>query len=99
MEDARPGSNQQLDLRQIVRKVRRYWRLKVALRGIAIVTAIGAVMLLVAAYGLEWARLSPLSIILSRIGLAVIFTATLIYFLVRPLIHKVTDEQVALYLE
>ena len=99
MEDARPGSNQQLDLRQIVRKVRRYWRLKVALRGIAIVTAIGAVMLLVAAYGLEWARFSPLSIILSRIGLAVIFTATLIYFLVRPLIHKVTDEQVALYLE
>ncbi len=99
MEDARPGSNQQLDLRQIVRKVRRYWRLKLALRGIAIVTAIGAVMLLVAAYGLEWARFSSLSIIISRIGLAVIFTATLIYFLVRPLIHKVTDEQVALYLE
>ena len=53
----------------------------------------------VAAYALEWARFSPSSIIAARVLLSLAVLGSVYYFLIRPLRRRVTDEQVALYLE
>jgi hypothetical protein len=87
------------NLTEIICEARRRWRLKLALRGLVRAVIVVLALLFAAAYGMEWARFSPTSILAARmlIGLAII--GSLFYFLVRPLRRRVTDEQVALYLE
>ena len=87
------------DLTQIVSEVRSRWRTKLALRGMARSVGVAVVLFVVAAYGMEWARFTASSIIAARILLASAVIASIFYFLVRPLRQRVTDEQVALYLE
>ena len=87
------------DLPQIINEVRSRWRLKLALRGVVWSAGTAVVLFLVAAYALEWARFSATSIIAARGVLAAAVVASVFYFLVRPLRRRVTDEQVALYLE
>ena len=86
-------------LSKIIGDVRARWRMKLALRGVTRSVAAAVVLFFVAAYGLEWARFSPTSIIAARIALAAAVVACVWYFLVRPLRRRVTDDQVALYLE
>lgn len=86
-------------LLDIIADVRRRWRLKLAVRGAARVAVTAFVLFLVAAYGLEWARFTPASIISARVVMLVVVLAAAWVFLVRPLRRRVTDEQVALYLE
>jgi hypothetical protein len=86
-------------LLEIIADVRRRWRLKLAVRGAARVALTAFVVFLVAAYGLEWARFTSVSIIAARTGLALALALAVWVFLVRPLRRRVTDEQVALYLE
>src|SRR3954471_1672857 len=86
-------------LLDIIQQARARWRMKLALRGAVRVAAIAVVLLLVAAYGMDWARFTPASIIAARIGLGLALLAAIYALLVRPLQRKVTDEQVALYLE
>ena len=87
------------DLNQIVSEVRSRWRTKLALRGIVRSVGVAVVLFVAAAYGMEWARFTASSIIAARILLASAVIASVFYFLVRPLRRRVTDEQVALYLE
>lgn len=87
------------DLVGIIRHVRARWRMKLALRGAVALLATAFLLLLAAAYGMEWARFSGVSIITSRVLLGVALVAAVAWFLVRPLRWRVTDEQVALYLE
>jgi hypothetical protein len=87
------------DLLGIIAEVRRRWRLKLALRGVVRILAILVAFFLVAAVLMQWDRFSPVSIVLARVSLAVTLLASLYWFLVRPLRQRVTDEQVALYLE
>ena len=87
------------DLLGIIAEVRRRWRLKLALRGVVRVLAILLAFFLVAAALMQWDRFSPLSIVLARVALAVTVLASVYWFLFRPLRQRVTDEQVALYLE
>ena len=87
------------DLTEIISEVRSRWRLKLALRGVARSVGVAVVLFLVAAYGMEWARFSASSIIAARILLAATVVASVFYFIVRPIRRRVTDEQVALYLE
>ena len=86
-------------LPQIINEVRTRWRMKLALRGIAWCAGVAVALFLLAAYGLEWARFSPVSIVAARVLLAAALVGSIYYFLVRPLRRQVTDEQVALYLE
>ena len=86
-------------LLEIVRSVRRRWRLKLALRGVAATVSCAAAALILAAWGLQWMRFTPESILLSRIAIAVLFVVLASALLARPLIRRVTDEQIALYLE
>jgi Domain of unknown function (DUF4175) len=83
----------------IIHDVRRRWRYKLALRGAVGVLGLGVGVLLLAAFGLESWRFSAGSIVTFRIVLGLALTALVAWFLVRPLMRRVSDEQVALYLE
>jgi hypothetical protein len=87
------------ELVDVIRQVRRRWRMKLALRGALGVVGLGLVVLLLSAYGLESWRFTTGSIIAFRIILALAVAGLVGYLLVRPLMRSATDEQVALYLE
>ncbi|MCM3881263.1 MAG: hypothetical protein ND807_14230, partial [Vicinamibacterales bacterium] len=86
-------------LTSIIRDIRKRWRLKLALRGAMFVVGGGILALLVSAYSLERLKFSPGSIIAFRIMMMMVSGTLGWYFFVRPQWRKVTDEQVALYLE
>src|SRR5436190_6960174 len=83
----------------IIHDVRKRWRRKVALRGGAIAAALIAAALVLSAVVLQWLRFTPESILGFRIALAVVVALATWLLLVRPQMRRVTDEQVALYLE
>src|SRR5690349_9129439 len=87
------------ELLAIIRTVRRRWRVKLAVRGAAMTAAAGAAALILAAWGLQWMRFTPQSILLFRILIAAFFGVIAYALLARPLMRRVSDEQVALYLE
>ena len=98
------GDSQDSDLVAIIHQVRRRWRLKLALRGVVLIAALLAlalalVALIAAAFGLESSRFSPGSIVTFRVLLGIGFAAIVAVFFVLPLLRRVTDQQVALYLE
>lgn len=99
LEYLRRRSTPPSTLIEIITDVRSRWRLKLALRGVVRVTAVVAGLVLLAAYGMEWARFSSTSVLAARVGLLAAFAVAAYVWLVKPLQRKVTDEQVALYLE
>ena len=87
------------DLIEIIRQVQRRWRIKLALRGAATVAALMVAVFLAAALGLESSRFAPSAIVTFRVLLPLALLVLIGLFFVRPLMQRVTDEQVALYLE
>src|SRR5688572_15564637 len=87
------------ELTSIIRDIRTRWRLKLAARGAAFVVGGFFLTLLLSAYALETLKFSPGSIIAFRVGMVMIFGALAGYFFVLPQWRRVSDEQVALYLE
>ena len=87
------------ELLGIIAQVRRRWRQKLALRGALLVIALGFVVFLASASGLEAAKFSATAIIWARVTLALTVAGLAAWFFVRPLMQRVTDERVALYLE
>ncbi len=87
------------ELVDVIRHVRRRWRLKLALRGAAIVFAGTLLALVVSASGLEALRFSAASIIGFRVAIAIVVFALVVRSVVMPLMRRVSDLQVALYLE
>jgi hypothetical protein len=87
------------DLIGVIAEVRRRWRLKLAVRGAVRVLGIWLAFFLVAAFLMEWARFTPASIIAGRVLLILTLVTSIYWFLIRPLQRRVSDEQVALYLE
>src|SRR6266545_1884812 len=99
LEYLRRQSTSPTTLLEIIAAVRSRWRLKLALRGALAIAVTGFVLFLLTAYGLEWARFSDASIIGARVLMLVAAVALIAWFLVRPLRRRVSDEQVAMYLE
>jgi hypothetical protein len=87
------------ELRNVIRGVRRRWRLKVALRGAAVVLAVGLGALAVSAYAMDHFRYEPWAVTSFRLFAYVALLALATRFLVLPLWGRVSDERVALYLE
>ena len=87
------------DLVATIRQIRRRWRYKLMLRGAVGVLGIGATALALSAWGLEAWRFTPGAIITFRILMALAMASLLGWFIVRPLLWRVSDEQVAMYLE
>jgi len=93
------GGTAQRDVAQIVRRVRRRWRLRLALRGLTAVVGIGGSAFFISAMALEWLRFTPEAVVALRIATWSATTLAAGWFLVRPLLRRVTDRQAALYLE
>src|SRR5262245_38666870 len=87
------------ELVDVIRAVWNRWRLKLALRGAVVVVAGTVLALLLSASGLESFRFSAPAIIAFRVVTVAIFVGLLLYGLVWPLRRRVTDSQVAMYLE
>ena len=82
-----------------IRGVRTRWRWKVVLRSLTVLVGAGVGTILVAAYGLEQFRFSPAAIVTARIVTYLVLAGLGWFFFVRPLARRVSDQQVALYLE
>ena len=97
MADAtlRPEGGRQ-ELVEVVRQVRRRWRMRILLQGgiIILVGALAAIAL--ASFGLQSYKFSPQSVTGFRIAVFAAFAVLLAFWLVRPLRRRVTDLQVAL---
>ena len=99
MTNQRDDRTSQAQLLGIIRQVRNRWRLKVALRGAAIVLGVGFLVFLATAVAVDQFRYSEGSVLAFRIVSYVALLALTIRFLVLPLLPRVSDERVALYLE
>ena len=98
-EFLRRASTPPSDLMGIIHYVRARWRAKLAVKGAVRIIAISVAIFFALAYGMQWARFSPLSILASRLLFGAALVSLVYFFLVKPLRRRVTDEQVALYLE
>ncbi|MDQ3698058.1 MAG: hypothetical protein M3373_08555, partial [Gemmatimonadota bacterium] len=87
------------ELGGVLRGVRGRWRLRVALRGTAIVAAAGLLALFAATVGMEWFRFTAEAITAFRLATYVVIAGLVAWFLARPLARRVSDERMALYLE
>src|ERR1700736_2580412 len=87
------------ELIDVIRRVRNRWRLRLALRGAVIVLAGTVAALLLSASSLESLRFTPAAILAFRILAVSVFVLLVSVWLIRPLRRRVTDTQVALYLE
>src|SRR5687767_10188191 len=99
MVDQQVSSSDRPELTGIIRDIRKRWRLKLALRGTAFVVGGFVLTLLLSSYALESLKFSPGSIIAFRFGMVMVLGALAAYFFVLPQWRRVTDEQVAMYLE
>jgi len=87
------------DLLGVIQQVRRRWKYKLLLRGAVGLLALGFGAFVLSAWGLEAWRFSAGSIVAFRIILPLVILALVGWFIVRPLLRRANDDQVALYLE
>ena len=87
------------EIQSVIRDVRRRWRLKLALRGLTWVVGAAAITLFVASLGMERLGFTPQSIVIARVIAYVAILGAAAIFLLRPLVRRVPDPRVALYLE
>ena len=91
MESNSWSSGGRNDLVAVIRRVRNRWRLRIAMRGLAVVLAVGLAAFLISSYGLEFFRFSASAVIAFR-GLTYLSLAGLTFwFLLSPLVRSVTD--------
>lgn len=86
-------------VRRAVRDVRRRWRLKLVLRGATVVAAASLLLFVVSATSLELLRFHPQAVNALRVVLWLATAGLLARFVLWPLLRRVSDERVALYLE
>ncbi len=85
-------------LEKVVRRVRNRWRMRVALRGSAVVVIAGTLALLALTLGLDYFRYRPWALFLFSAITYVGLLSLIFRFLVIPLSRRVTDKCVALYI-
>ncbi|MEX2584371.1 MAG: DUF4175 family protein, partial [Gemmatimonadota bacterium] len=99
MERKATDTKEYRELVEVVGQVRRRWRLKLALRGLAALGVALLVAFLLSAFAVgEFGFAAPV-VVTARVALAILFVALLVALVLPPLWKRVTDEQVALYLE
>jgi hypothetical protein len=86
-------------LLRVIRHVRGRWRWRVLLRSLTVLVGAAVLTVLAAAWGLERWRFRPEAIVAFRVVTYLVLVGLGWWFLVRPLMRRVTDIQVALYLE
>jgi hypothetical protein len=93
------GASHRQELVNVIREVRHRWRMKLLVRG-AIIIVVGALLAIaLASYGLQATKFSPTWVTGLRIATWTVFVGLLAFWLLRPLRKRVSDQQVALYIE
>ena len=87
------------EILRAIRHVRNRWRLRVGLRSVAVLVAAALGTLLASSYGLELMKFSPGAIVGFRVVTYLALLAAGWWFFIRPISRRVSDQQVALYLE
>ncbi|MGH9460354.1 MAG: DUF4175 family protein, partial [Vicinamibacteria bacterium] len=87
------------ELIRVIHHVRNRWRLRQALRGAAIVLTAVMAGLALSAFGMDQFRYSDWSVWTFRALTYLGLIALIVRFLVVPLLKRVSDQQVALYIE
>ena len=83
----------------VVRSVRWRWRVRLAIRGLVWVATVPGAVVFLSALALEQLRFTAEAVVWLRVLTWGTVAVSFLFFLVRPLLQKVTDTQVALYLE
>jgi hypothetical protein len=94
-----PATTGDDDLATMLRRVRRRWRLRLLLHGIAILAVATALSLLVGAWAMDRLHFSDPAVLGARVLVWLAVVAAAGRFVVLPLARRVTDERVALYVE
>ncbi|HET9515138.1 MAG TPA: hypothetical protein VFO95_14505, partial [Gemmatimonadales bacterium] len=87
------------ELFQLVARVRNRWRLRMMLQGMGIVLGAGLIWLLLGGLVLQGLRFDPTAVTGFRIGGYLVLAAVLLRFILLPLLRRVTNEQIARYIE
>ena len=87
------------EIRRVVGRVRRRWRTKLLLRGLALTLGGVLATFLVSASSLEFLRFEPEAVTAFRVVLWLVVGGFLARWIVWPLLRPISDERVALYLE
>ncbi len=97
--DARLSNTSDAPLHAAMSRMRRSWRLRRAVEGLPAIAATALVVLLVGA-AVRDALASVNSIdVWTRVAGYVLIAAAIVWFVLRPVLRRVTDRQVALYVE
>src|SRR5580658_27426 len=99
MSDGSGGSSRRLELVEVIRRVRNRWRVRLAIRGAVVVVAGTLLALFLSASSLQALRFTAMSIIAFRLLALAVFGGLVAWGLVLPLRRRVSDSQVARYLE
>jgi len=99
MAEPRRSANDRQELVTIIRQVRSRWRNKLMVRGALVVLGGGLIALIAASLGLQALRFSQTSVVGFRLTVFAVFAGLAFLWFVRPLRKRVTDMQVALYVE
>lgn len=86
-------------LRNVIRRVRRRWRIRVLLEGTALIALIGFATLAILSYGLDYLRYRPWALTSFSVLIYAVLLLLLVRFFVLPLSRRVADDRVALYIE
>ena len=87
------------EIRRIVGRVRRRWRVKLLLRGLALTMAGALLTFLLSASSLEVLRFQPEAVTTFRVVLWLVVAGFLARWVAWPLLRPISDDRVALYLE
>ena len=87
------------EILRVIKQVRNRWRLRIVFRGTSVLLAAALGIFLASSFGLEVFRFEPTAVVIFRVLTYAVLIGLGWWFFVRPLLRKVSDEQVALYLE
>ncbi len=87
------------ELLRAIRTTRRRWKLKILLRGLAVVLASGFCAFAISVWAMDRFHYSEGAVSMTRVLIWIALVALVARFLVLPLSRSVTDRQVSLYIE
>jgi integral membrane sensor domain MASE1 len=99
MIESPSGMHHRQELVRVIQEVRRRWRRKLLLRGAVAIVGGGLLALVLASLALQTLRFSTASVLGFRFAILAVFAALVGWCFVRPLRRRVSDMQVALYVE
>lgn len=86
-----PGLTEYAELKQVIHSVRNRWRMRIVLRGLAIIGAGGLAAFLISTFIIDQFRYSAGALLAFRLLTLVVLALLTIRFLVLPLMNRISD--------